>query len=189
MEWMFVEPAPTAWPVAGLTVAGLATGAGLVARRRAAGLPGSVVEVFWRDAATIAYTLAAVLAVPSLAALVPVEGIGQPIWIVVGSAASVAAVGLLAVRWRGQGLGAAPRRRPLTPTAAPERRLIPTGWEIGMVVAGMAGLGTYLISAGHAFGHPIHWLIAVLGLLIGYAFGIGLVTPRFTLAKPGGRRT
>lgn len=188
MDWLFVEPPPTAWPVAGLTLAGLTAAAGLVARRRATGLPGSVLEVFWRDAATVAFTLAAVLAVPSLAALVPVEGIGQPVWILVGAMASVAAIGLLVVRWRSQGLGTAPRRRPVTPTGAPERRLISTGWEIGMAVAGLAGLGTYLISAGHAFGHPIHWAIAVLGLLIGYAFGIGLVTPRFTLEKPG-RRT
>lgn len=188
MEWLFADPPPIAWPIGGLAGSGLVLAAGLVARRRAAQSEGTVLEVFWRDVATIGLTLAGVLAVPSLAALVPVEGLGQPVWIIVGAGAAVAAAVLLLVRWRSQELGAAARRRPLTPTGAPQRRLISTGWEIGMVVAGVAGLTTYLLSAGHAFGHPIHWLVAGLGLFIGYAFGIGVVTPRFTLEKPGTRR-
>jgi hypothetical protein len=152
-------------------------------------LEGTVLEVFWRDVAVIGLTLAGVVAVPSLAAIVPIEGLGQPLWIVVAVAAVVSAAALLFVRWRSQELGTASRQRPVTPTGAPPRRLISTGWEIGMLGAGAAGLGTYLVSAGHAFGHPIHWLIAALGLFIGYALGIGAVTPRFTLEKPTARRT
>lgn len=189
MEWLFADPPPIAWPIGGMAGSGLVVAAAWVARHRAARSSGTVLEVFWRDVATIGLTLASVLAVPSLAAIVPVEGLAQPVWIVLATGAVVAVAVLLLVRWRSQELGAAARRRPLTPTAAPQRRLISTGWEIGMIAAGVAGLTTYLLTAGHAFGHPIHWLIAGLGLFIGYAFGIGIVTPRFTLEKPPARRS
>lgn len=189
MEWLFTDPPPVAWPIAGLTVSGLVLAAALTAQRRAARLEGTVLELFWRDAATIGMTLAGVMALPSVAAIVPIEGIGQPIWIVAGLAAVVAAAGLLLVRWRGQELGTATRRRPVTPTAAPERQLISTSWEIGALGAGIAGFGMYLVTADHGFGHPIHWLVAALGLLIGYAFGIGAVTPRFRLTGSIERRT
>ncbi len=189
MEWLFADPPPIAWPIAGVTVSCLVLAAALTARRRAAQLGGTVLEIFWRDVATVGVTLAGVVAAPSLAAIVPVEGLGQPLWIAVAVAAVVVAAALLVGRWRSQELGAAARRRSVTPTGAPERRLISTSWEIGMLGAGSSGFGTYLASAGHAFGHPIHWLIAGLGLLIGYALGIGAVTPRFTLDKPTARRT
>lgn len=189
MDWLFAEPAPPAWPIAGLGVSVLAVVGARVARWRAARLEGTVLEVFWHDAATIAITLAGVTGVASFAAIVPVEGLGQPIWIVVGAVAAIAAVALLVFRWRTQELGMASRRRPLTPTAAPERRLISTGWEVGMAVAGVAGLGTYVVTAGHAFGHPIHWVIAGFGLFVGYALGIGFTTPRFRLEAPTRRRT
>lgn len=189
MEWLFAQPAAIGWPIAGLAGSILVLAVAWNARRRAARLEGTVLEVFWRDTATIGLTLAGVLVAPSLAAIVPIEGVGQPIWIVVGLVAVVVAAGLLLIRWRGQELGIASRRRPVIPTAAPHRRLISTGWEIGMLGAGIGGLGTYLVTAGHVFGHPIHWVIAGLGLSVGYAFGIGAVTPRFRLQAPTGRRT
>ena len=189
MEWLFAEPAPPAWPIAGLAVSILGVVGGRIARRRAARLEGTVLQVFWHDAATIAITMAGVTGVAALAAIVPVEGLGQPIWIVVGAVAALAAVALLVFRWRTQELGMASRRRPLAPTAAPERRLISTGWEVGMLGAGIGGLATYLVTAGHLFGHPIHWVIAGLGLFVGYALGIGFTTPRFRLEAPTRRRT
>jgi hypothetical protein len=148
-----------------------------------------VLEVFWADGATIGRTLAGVLAGASVAAIVTIEGIGQPVWILVGLLAAVASGGLLLARWRSQELGTAARRRPLTPTTAPERRLVSTSWEFGMLGAGVGGFGTYLLTADHAFGHPIHWLVTVLGLAIGYALGIGGVTPRFRLEAPAARRS
>lgn len=189
MEWLFAEPPPIAWPIAGLAVSILVLAGAWIARRREARLEGTVLEVFWRGAATIGSTLAGVVAAPSLAAFVPIEGIGQPMWILVGGAAVVAAAGLLIIRWRAQKLGIASRRRPVTPTVAPQQQLVSTGWEIGMLGAGIRGFGTYLVTAGHVFGHPIHWVIAALGLFVGYAIGIGAVTPRFRLQAPPGRRT
>jgi hypothetical protein len=189
MEWLFADPPPIGWPIGGLAASGLMLAAAWTARRRAVRFAGTVLEVFWRDVATIGLTLAGVLAVPSLAAIVPVEGLGQPFWILVTAGSVAGMVALLLVRWRSQELGAAARRRSVTPTAAPQRRLISTGWEIGMVVAGVAGLVSYVLTADHVFGHPIHWLLAGLGLAVGYAFGIGAVTPRFTLEKPPMRRS
>ena len=188
MGWLFADPPPIAWPIGGLAASGLVLATAWMARRRAARSEGTVLEVFWRDVATIGATLAGVIAVPSLAGVVPVEGLGQPFWIVLSDGAAVAVGALLFTRWRSHELGAAARRRSLTPTGTPPRRLIPTGWEIGMVVAGVAGLTTYLLTADHGFGHPIHWLIAGLGLFIGFAIGIGSVTPRFTLEQPRRRR-
>lgn len=189
MNWLFAEPAPIAWPIAGLTLATLSLVAAWTARRRAARLAGSVLQLFWQDSATIAVTMAAALAVPSLASIVPVEGIGQPIWIVGGVIAVIAASAVLAARWRGQELGRASRIRRVTPTGAPERRLVSTAWEFGMLGGGVGLLGTYLATADHAFGHPIHWVIAILGLSIGYALGVSAVTPRFRLEAPPGRRS
>lgn len=186
---MFADPAPVIWAIAALTVSGLLLAVAWTARRRAAQLEGTVLEVFFRDVATITRTLSGVVAVPSLAAIAGIERIGQPLWIVISFATVLATAALLLIRWRRQELGPALRRRPVNPTGAPQRRLISTSWEIGVVGAGLAGLATYLITAGHGFGHPIHWVIAALGLFIGYAFGIGVATPRFTLEKPGDRRT
>jgi hypothetical protein len=146
-----------------------------------------VLEVFWADGATIGITLAGALAGASVAAVAGVEGVGEPVWIAVGLVAVAAAAGLLLVRWRGQELGLAARRRPVTPTAVPERRLVSTSWEFGMLGAGIGGFGVYLLTAGHVFGHPIHWLVTVLGLSIGYAFGIGAVTPRFRVEARAAR--
>jgi hypothetical protein len=123
VEWLFSESPPIAWPLAGLTVSGLLLAATFAARRRAARLAGSVLEVFWRDVATIGLTLAGVVAAPSLATFVPIEGVGQPLWIVIGVSAVVVAAALLVLRWRSQELGVAARRRPVTPTGAPQRRL------------------------------------------------------------------
>ena len=189
MEWLFSDPPPIAWPIAGLAVSGLVLAATFVARRRAARTAGSVLEVFWSDVATIGRTLAGVVAAPSLAAIVPIEGLGQPLWILVAVAAVVLTAALLVLRWRGQELGNAARRRPITPTGAPQRRLTSTGWEIGILGAGGTALGTYLVTVGHTFGHPIHWLVAGLGLFMGYAFGIGAVTPRFRLEQPNGHQS
>lgn len=189
MDWLFAEPAPIASPIAGLTVIVLVAAASISARRRAGQLAGTVQEVFWRDVATIGLTLAGVVAVPSLAALVPVEGVGQPLWIVLAVISAIVVGVLLVVRWRSQELGSPGSRRPITPTGAPKRQLVSTGWEIGTVGGGIAGLGTYLITEGHLFGHPIHWVIAVLGILVGYAVGIGAVTPRFRLQAPTTRRS
>lgn len=78
MEWLFSDPPPIAWPIAGLTVSGLVLAAALTARWRAARLEGTVLEVFWHDVATMGITLAGVMAVPSRAAILPIEGLGQP---------------------------------------------------------------------------------------------------------------
>lgn len=189
VEWLFAGPAPLGWQIAGLIVSALAAASAWVARRKATHRKGTVLEVFWRDTATIGLVLAGVATVPSLAAIVPIEGLGQAIWILVAVVAAAAAVSLLALRWRGQELGAAARGRSVTPNAAPERRLVPTGWEIGILGAGISGLGTYLVTADHIYGHPIHWSLAGLGLFVGYALGIGAVTPRFRLEAPTRRRT
>lgn len=147
-----------------------------------------MLEVFWADCATIGMTLAGVLTGASLAAIVTIEGVGLPMWILAGLLAAVGSGGLLLARWHSRELGTAARRRSVTPTAAPERRLISTSWEFGTLGAGIGGFGTYLLTAGHLFGHPIHWLITVLGLSIGYVFGIAAVTPRFRLEAPTARR-
>ena len=113
-----------------------------------------------------------------------VEGVGRPLWLVVALVGVAFAGGLLAWRWRAEMATLANRYRPVTPTGAPERRIVSTAWEIGIMAAGGAGLLTYLGTADHRFGHPLHWVLAVVGVLLGYALGIGAVTPRVRLQSP-----
>lgn len=189
MEWLLVDQPPIAWSIVGLTVSGMALVAGLAARGQATRREGSILEMFWRDVATIELVLAGVGAAPSLAGMVPIEGFGRPIWVVVAAAAVLVTAAQLVVRWRSQELGRVARQRRVTPTGAPSRRLISTSWEVGVMGAGLTGLAMYIVSADHGFGHPIHWLIAALGLLIGHAIGIGAVTPRVAFEKPTARRS
>ena len=46
------------------------------------------------------------------------------------------------------------------------------------------GTESYPGTADHRFGHPLHWILVVVRLLLGHALGIGATTPRFRLQSP-----
>ncbi len=184
MDWLLADGAQPVPGMAGATAAGLLAVGASVLRRRADRFDNSVLSVFLSDAGTMLSSLAVTVAVVSAALAFGVEGVGRPLWLIVALACVAIAGGLLVWRWRAELASQANRYRPATPTGAPERRIISTAWEIGIVSAGGAGLLTYLGTADHRFGHPLHWILAVLGVLLGYALGIGAVTPRFRLQSP-----
>lgn len=184
MEWLVSEQPQQVVGVGGLTLAGLLAVGALLLRRRAERFEGTVVSVFLGDAGTVLGVLAITASLVSAALALGVEGVGRPLWLVITVIGVAVAAALLVRRWRGEFASQARRYRRATPTGAPERRIVSTTWEIGIVVAGGAALLTYLGTADHQFGHPLHWILAVVGLLLGYALGIGAMTPRFRLQSP-----
>lgn len=187
MEWMFADGAQPVLGVAGATLAGLLGVGALVLRRRADRFEGTVVAVFLGDAAIVLGSLAATVGVVSAGLALGVEGVGRPLWLLVALIGAGVAGSLLVWRWRGELRRQASAYRRVTPTGAPERRIVSTAWEIGIVGAGAIGLLTYIGTADHRFGHPLHWVLAAVGILLGYAIGIGAVTPRVRLQAPSHR--
>jgi hypothetical protein len=184
VEWLVTDRPQPVVGVAGLTLAGLLAVVGLLLRRRGERVGGTILSVFLTDAGTVLGVLALTVGLVSAALALGVEGVGRPLWLVIAVMAVTFAVALLTWRWRGEFASHAGRQRRLTPTGVPERRIVSTTWEIGIVVAGGAALLTYLGTSDHQFGHPLHWILAVVGLLLGYALGIGATTPRFRLQSP-----
>lgn len=184
MEWLIRDQAQTVLGVAGLTVAGLLAAGALLLRGRAHRCEGSVISIFLNDAGSIFGVLAVTVSLVSAALALGVEGVGRPLWLVVAGVGLVVSAAPLVWRWRGEFATQARRYRQVTPTGVPERRIVSTTWEVAIVVAAGAGLLTYLGTADHRFGHPVHWILVVVGLLLGYAIGIGATTPRFRLQSP-----
>lgn len=184
MEWLVSDQPQPVLGVAGLTVAGALAVGGLLLRRRADRFEGSVLSVFLSDAGTVLAVLAVTFALVSGALALGIEGIGSPLWLLIAAVGLAVCLALLVWRWLGEIAPQAGRYRRATPTGVPERRIVSSSWEIAIAVAAGAGLLTYLATADHRFGHPLHWILAVLGLLLGYAVGIGASTPRFRLQSP-----
>lgn len=184
MEVLVTDQAQPVLGVAGLTLAGLLAVGSLLLRRRADRFAGSVLSVFLSDSGTVLGVLAVSIGLVSAALALGIEGVGRPLWLLIVAVGLAISVALLVWRWRGELATQAGRYRRATPTGAPERRIVSTAWEIAIVTAGGTGLLTYIATADHRFGHPLHWIVAVVGGLLGYAVGIGAVTPRFRLQAP-----
>ncbi len=183
VEWLVSDQPQPVVGVAGLTLAGLLAVIGSLLRRRAERFEGTVLSVFVSDAGTVVSVLALTVALVSAGLALGVEGVGRPLWLLIAVMAVTVAAALLVWRWR-EFAPHVERYRRLTPTGVPERQIVSTTWETGIVVAGGAALLTYLGTADHQFGHPLHWILAVVGLMLGYALGIGATTPRFRLQSP-----
>lgn len=108
-----------------------------------------------------------------------VEGLRMPVWSYLGLLVGGAIAVLI---WR--------RERRSWPAFAkadgveqlPDGRIqrgISQTWEMGFLTAGGAGLLSYLGNAGHAYGHPVHWLTTGLSMLPAYALGLAIWSPRF----------
>lgn len=188
MEWLFTEGPQPVVGAAGATAAGAAMVAAMVLRHRAAANSGTVAAVFVADAGSVFRVVAIALAVVSAGVAFGLEGLGSPLWFALALVGAGVALGLLGWRWRVALAAHGAWRRRITPTGSPERRVTSTAWEIGIVAGGGIGLLTYLGTADHAFGHPPHWTLALIGVLLGYAVGIAAVTPRFRFQPPAPKR-
>lgn len=174
-------------PLAGATLVGLAFAlvAGLFARARSARRVDSVGRIVLADSGTAALAWAAAAAIVLGGSIANVDGLRMPFLsiIVLGSGGNLAFI--LARRWRH-----------LTPTrssaaaadasSSSRPRLIATTWEVGLAGAAAGAFALYALTIGHAtlaqpWGHPIHWIVALVGGAVGYAAGLGLATPRYTV--------
>lgn len=181
MEWLLAsEPRPVLGAAVG-TVAGLLLVSALALRHRIDSNRGTVQGVLMADTSSVLRVLGVTFAVLAVGLAFGVEGLGSPLWLALALFVALATGGLLARRWRGVAPARGGRQRRLNPIGAPDRTIASTAWEVGILVGGGAGLLTYLATVDHLFGHPPHWIIAVIGALLGYAAGIAAVTPRFRL--------
>ena len=172
-------------PVIMIAIA-LALGAlafGLLSRYRLRRRPyrGPAYQVFREDAASALMTWGAAQLTLGAGWALRVEGVRMPIWSYIGLIIGVVIAILL---WR--------RERAGWPTLAKTdgvelladgkvQRATSQTWEMGFLVAGGGGLVAYLSTAGHAYGHPIHWLTTGLMMLPAYALGLAIWSPRFKL--------
>lgn len=188
VTWLLADEAQPVLGVAGLTVGGLCGVVAMVLRRRAALVEGSIAAIFFTDAATVLAVLGAAAVLVSAAIALGFEGLGSPLWLLIVIGAVAIAAGLLARKWRAELAAEARRYRRVTPTGTPERRIVSSAWERGVIAAGGAGLLTYIMTVDHGFGHPPHWIITGVGLLVGYAVAVAATTPHFRLAAPPTRK-
>lgn len=153
-----------------------------VARTRSRRSGNRVAQVFLRDVGQAGYIWASATATLLVSALLEIEGIRTPIWLVLALVVGLVCLVIVRLRWRRQGL--ATERTLADDPSRPDRpRLVSTTWEVAIVGAGTGGLLVYMVSVSHSWGHPIHWLVAGLGVVIGYALGLIIATPRYTLKR------
>ena len=145
--------------------------------------PGSrVAQLFWRDLSQAGYVWAGATIVVLAGGLAEVEGLRVPIWLLLTILAGLACLAIARMRWARHAAAAA--RRPVDDSNRPERpRLVSTSWEVALLGGGIGGLLVYGAAVSHAWGHPIHWVIAGVGVAVGYAIGLIVATPRYTVRR------
>ena len=153
-----------------------------VARTRSGPSGNRVAQIFWRDVAQAGYLWAGAVAALLVTALLEIEGVRTPIWLVLALIAGVVCIVIVRLRWRRQGL-ASERTQADDPSRPDRPRLVSTTWEVGILAAGASGLLVYLVTVSHSWGHPVHWLLAGFGAAVGYAIGLVVATPRYTLKR------
>jgi hypothetical protein len=139
-------------------------------------------QVFWRDVSQAGYLWAAASLLLLFGALAEVEGVRVPIWLVASMLVGLVGLSIARIRW----LRIAPlaSRPGIDDASRPEpARLVSTSWEVGLLGAGAGGLLVYGATLSHDWGHPVHWLVAGIGLVIGYAIGLLVATPRYAVRR------
>lgn len=153
-----------------------------MARSRSRRSGNRVAQLFWRDVAQAGYLWAGATTALLVGALLEIEGIRTPIWLVFALIVGVICIVIVRLRWRRQGL-ASERTHADDPSRPDRPRLVSTTWEVAILGAGGGGLLVYMVTGSHSWGHPIHWLVAGLGVVVGYAVALVVATPRYTLKR------
>lgn len=178
MSALFADEPLLALEAIGLMAVSMGLILASTARARSQREGGGVAEVFWRDVGQAGYVWAGTTAVVLAGALGGVEGLRVPFWLLLAIATGLACLLIARYRWLRTALGNG--RLAIEDASRHRPRLASTSWEIGLLGAGAGGLLAYGGSVAHAWGHPIHWLVGIVGLGMGYAVGVVLATPRFT---------
>lgn len=141
-----------------------------------------VAQLFWHDLSQAGYVWAGATIVVLVGGLGEVEGLRVPIWLLLALLAGLACLPIARLRWARHAAVAA--RRPVDDPSRPDRpRLVSTSWEVAILGSGVGGLLAYGAALSHAWGHPIHWLIAAVGVAVGYAIGLIVATPRYSVRR------
>ena len=144
--------------------------------------PGNrVAQVFWRDVSQAGFIWAAGTFAFMLGAVTGIDGLGVPSWLLLANIVGIVGLVLARLRWRR--LNLASDTQTDHPSGPDRPRLASTTWEVAILGAGAGGLLVYMASLSHSWGHPIHWLVAALGALLGYSVGLVAATPRYTLKR------
>ena len=186
-EMAFVDPVI----VAGALLAVGAVGFGLWSLRQLRRRPrrGPAYQVFRHDTASALRGWGVVQLVIFAGWALRVEGLRMPIWSYLGLGIGLAIVALLGRRERGAWPALAKTEGvELLPDGRVQRGMSQT-WEMGFLTGGGLALVSYLASAGHVYGHPIHWATTGLTLLAGYSLGVAISSPRFKLEAVRAKRT
>ena len=153
-----------------------------VARTRSRRSGNPAAQIFWRDVGQAGYIWAGATTTLLVSALLEIEGLRTPIWLVLALIVGLVCIVIVRLRWRRQGL-VSERTHADDPSRPDRPRLVSTTWEVAILAAGAGGLLVYMVTVSHSWGHPIHWLVAGLGVVIGYAVGLIISTPRYTLKR------
>ena len=141
-----------------------------------------VAQLFWQDLSQAGYVWAGATIVVLVSGLGEVEGLRVPIWLLLAVLAGLACLPIARLRWARHAAPAA--RRSADDSSRPERpRLVSTSWEVAILGGGVGGLIADGAAVSHASGHPIHWLIAGVGVAVGYAIGLIVATPRYSVRR------
>ena len=111
--------------------------------------------------------------------LLRIEGMRMPIWpylfLIVG-----VAIGVIAwLKERRGGWSAAARSEGADlQTDGSVREVHSETWQFGLLGGAALGFLAYMVSAGHTYGHPLHWMISGAAILAGYGLGLVIMTPQ-----------
>lgn len=143
--------------------------------------PGRQVErIYWQDASQAGFAWAAATLLVLLGALGGIDGLLTPIWLVATIVVGALLIGVARLRWSALVAGTPGVDDAGRPGGT---RLVSTTWEIGLLGAGVGGLLVYGVTLAHDWGHPVHWLVAGIGVLTGYAIGLLAATPRYAVRR------
>lgn len=147
----------------------------LTARARSFRIAGAVARLDRHHLSRAAYVWAFSMATILVGAVGEVEGFSQPIWIAVVATGSAGP--LVARRRWVQEVSSSSVDRAASP--AP----VSTSWEIAFVGAALGAFAVYAATLAHGWGHLVHRLIAGVGAGLGYALGLTVATPRYTVRR------
>jgi hypothetical protein len=183
VDWLLANESNPALEVAALLATTIAVLIGSVARNHAANAVTPVVAFFWRDVAATAWVWAAATGVTLGAALGGVPGLSAPVVLISELALGLVLIGLLRFRWAREDLRFLAGRDVIPQRERPP--LVSTTWEVGLL-SGIAGAAIVLaVTLAVGWPYPAHWLMAVLGVALGYAAGIAAATPRYAVRYRG----
>jgi hypothetical protein len=180
MGWLLADQGNILLQGLALVGAALAVLLGSFARTQAMVALNEAAAVLWRDLGSAAWAWAAATGTTLAGSLARVEGMQMPVWLLVELLVGAGLLAVVRYRWSRQRLTAA-RTKPVGTFGPAGGRVKATTWQFGLLGAVGGGSFAYLVTLDHAFGEPTHWVLAGVGLALGYGLAVAMTTPRYSL--------